>query len=130
MTLLDNMLVGAGRGQPPFRAALYYRVLRHDPHNPDWPERDRFVLCKGHAAPIQYAALAHTGYFPREDLMGLRKIGEQLSKAEAQNQGFIYLVGTNYHVTYNNRLGGEYKRNLWDAYNGCRPYAALTTYIK
>ena len=41
-------------------AALYYRVLRHDPQNPEWPERDRFVLCKGHAAPIQYAALAHT----------------------------------------------------------------------
>lgn len=58
--------------------ALYYRVLRHDPANPDWPERDRFVLCKGHAAPIQYAALAHTGYFPREDLMGLRQIGAHL----------------------------------------------------
>ncbi len=59
-------------------AALYYRVLRHDPENPDWPERDRFVLCKGHAAPIQYAALAHHGYFPLEDLMGLRQIGSQL----------------------------------------------------
>jgi peptide/nickel transport system substrate-binding protein len=59
-----------------------------------------------------------------------RKIGEQLSKAEAQNQGFIYLVGTNYHVTYSSRLGGEYKRNLWDAYNQARPYAHLTTYIK
>ena len=58
--------------------ALYYRVLRHDPDNPDWPERDRFVLCKGHAAPIQYAALAHHGYFPLEDLMGLRQIGAQL----------------------------------------------------
>jgi transketolase len=59
-------------------AALYYRVLRHDPSNPDWPERDRFVLCKGHAAPIQYAALAHHGYFPLEELMGLRQIGAQL----------------------------------------------------
>jgi transketolase len=59
-------------------AALYYRVLRHDPSNPDWAERDRFVLCKGHAAPIQYAALAHHGYFPLEDLMGLRQIGAQL----------------------------------------------------
>jgi transketolase len=59
-------------------AALYYRVLRHDPENPEWPERDRFVLCKGHAAPIQYAALAHHGYFPLEDLMGLRQIGAQL----------------------------------------------------
>src|SRR3954471_16520224 len=59
-------------------AALYYRVLRHDPGAPDWPERDRFVLCKGHAAPIQYAALAHHGYFPLEELMGLRQIGRDL----------------------------------------------------
>jgi transketolase len=58
--------------------ALYHRVMRHDPERPDWPERDRFVLSKGHAAPIQYAALARHGYFPLEDLMGLRKIGAQL----------------------------------------------------
>jgi transketolase len=59
-------------------AALYYRALRHDPRNPEWVERDRFVLCKGHAAPILYAALAHHDYFPLEDLMGLRKIGAHL----------------------------------------------------
>jgi transketolase len=58
--------------------ALYYRVLRHDPKRPAWPERDRFVLAKGHAAPILYAALAEHGYFPVEDLQGLRKIGEHL----------------------------------------------------
>src|SRR6266513_2981924 len=58
--------------------ALYYRVLRHDPERPEWPARDRFVLCKGHAAPIQYAALAQHGYFPLEELMGLRQIGAQL----------------------------------------------------
>jgi transketolase len=59
-------------------AALYYRVLRHDPQRPDWPERDRFVLSKGHAAPILYAALAEHGYFPHSELMGLRKIGAML----------------------------------------------------
>jgi len=59
-------------------AALYYRVLRHDPKRPDWPERDRFVLSKGHAAPILYAALAEHGYFPHSELMGLRKIGAML----------------------------------------------------
>lgn len=59
-------------------AALYQRVLRHDPADPGWAERDRFVLSKGHAAPIQYAALARHGYFPLEDLMSLRKIGAQL----------------------------------------------------
>ena len=50
-------------------AALYYRVLRHDPYCPRWPGRDRFVLSKGHAAPIQYAALARHGYSRSEDLM-------------------------------------------------------------
>jgi transketolase len=59
-------------------AALYYRVLRHDPQRPNWPGRDRFVLSKGHAAPIQYAALARHGYFPMEDLMGLRKLDAHL----------------------------------------------------
>jgi transketolase len=59
-------------------AALYFRVLRHDPKKPNWPERDRFVLSKGHAAPIQYAALAEHGYFPVEDLQGLRQIGSHL----------------------------------------------------
>jgi transketolase len=59
-------------------AALYYRVLRHDPERPRWPGRDRFVLCKGHSAPIQYAALARHGYFPYQDLMGLRKLDAHL----------------------------------------------------
>jgi transketolase len=59
-------------------AALYYRVLRHDPDRPGWPGRDRFVLSKGHAAPIQYAALARHGYFPAADLMGVRKLDAHL----------------------------------------------------
>src|SRR5919109_3616822 len=59
-------------------AAIYYRLLRHDAERPQWPGRDRFVLCKGHAAPIQYAALARNGYFPMEDLMGLRKLDAHL----------------------------------------------------
>jgi transketolase len=58
--------------------ALYFSKMRHDPNNPSWPERDRFVLCKGHAAPAQYVALAHAGYFPREDLMMLRRLGSHL----------------------------------------------------
>ena len=58
--------------------ALYFCKMRHDPANPAWPERDRFVLCKGHAAPAQYVALAEAGYFPKEDLMMLRRLGSHL----------------------------------------------------
>ncbi len=49
-------------------ACLYFRILRIDPSRPDWPDRDRFILSKGHAAPIYYVALAERGFFPRETL--------------------------------------------------------------
>ncbi len=54
--------------------ALYFRVLNHDPNNPKWPERDRFVLSKGHAAPALYAALAECGYLAVDQLLTLRQI--------------------------------------------------------
>jgi transketolase len=54
--------------------ALYFRVLRHNPADPLWPDRDRFILSKGHAAPLLYAALAESGYFPVEQLSTLRQI--------------------------------------------------------
>lgn len=58
--------------------ALYFHAMRHDPENPGWEKRDRFVLSKGHAAPAQYVALAEAGYFPKEDLMMLRRLGSHL----------------------------------------------------
>ncbi|MCA9355421.1 transketolase [Candidatus Kaiserbacteria bacterium] len=57
---------------------LYFGVLKHDPKNPDWEERDRVVLSNGHICPILYATLAHAGYFPVEELMTLRKLGSRL----------------------------------------------------
>ena len=59
-------------------SVLYFRAMRHDPSDPSMPDRDRFVLSKGHAAPILYSALAESGYFPKEDLLGLRKMGSKL----------------------------------------------------
>lgn len=58
--------------------ALYFEAMRIDPQKLDWPERDRFVLSKGHAAPVLYAALAERGYFPVEELQTLRRLGSTL----------------------------------------------------
>lgn len=80
-----EMITEAGSGHPggslssaDILTALYFHVMNIDPKNPKWPERDRFVLSKGHAAPVLYAALAERGYFPKEELMTLRKTGSML----------------------------------------------------
>lgn len=80
-----SMLGTCGSGHPggslsaaDMVAALYFRVMRIDAANPRWPQRDRFVLSKGHAAPVLYAALALKGYFPLEELSTLRRLGSRL----------------------------------------------------
>lgn len=81
-----SMIAEAGSGHPggslsciDILSALYFGgVMNHDPSNPSDPARDRFVMAKGHAAPALYAALAHAGYFPTEELMTLRKLGSRL----------------------------------------------------
>ena len=57
---------------------LYFEKMNIDPHNPTWDERDRFVLGKGHAAPMLYFALAERGFFPKEDLQTLRQLNSHL----------------------------------------------------
>lgn len=57
---------------------LYFHILKHDPKNPTWPERDRLILSNGHICPVLYAAMAHAGYFPVEELQTLRKLGTRL----------------------------------------------------
>ncbi|MBX6377088.1 MAG: transketolase [Clostridia bacterium] len=80
-----RMTAAAGSGHPggslsaaDIVAVLYFDVLRLRPEEPDWPERDRFILCKGHAAPVLYAALAERGFFPVEDLLTLRQLHSHL----------------------------------------------------
>ena len=58
--------------------ALYFRVMRLDPQNPEWPDRDRFILSKGHACPVWYAALAERGYFDKAHLGTLRRLNSIL----------------------------------------------------
>ncbi len=57
---------------------LYFALLKHDPKNPNWEERDRLVLSNGHICPVLYATMAHAGYFPVEELKTLRKFGSRL----------------------------------------------------
>ena len=80
-----KMLVEAGSGHTAgplgmadIFTAMYFHVLNHRPQEPMWPNRDRLVLSNGHITPVRYAAMAHAGYFPREELMTLRKLGSRL----------------------------------------------------
>ena len=80
-----RMIEAAGNGHPggslsiiDILTVLYWKFLKHDPKRPDWPERDRFILSKGHACPALYAVMAHRGYFPAEKLLTLRKLGSPL----------------------------------------------------
>lgn len=58
--------------------ALYFDIMKHDPANPDWPERDILLLSNGHCVPVRYATMAHAGYFPKKELMTLRQLGSRL----------------------------------------------------
>ncbi|MFC1982031.1 transketolase [Chloroflexota bacterium] len=87
--------------------SLYFKVMRHNPVDPYWPDRDRFILSKGHAAPLLYAVLAECGYFPVEELPTLRQLGSRLQghtdctltpgvemSAGSLGQGLSFGIGT------------------------------------
>jgi transketolase len=84
-TTIIDMLVAAGSGHTAgplgmadMFAAFYFYILKHDPKNPEWGERDRLVLSNGHTTPVRYAAMAHAGYFPVAECLTLRKFGSRL----------------------------------------------------
>ncbi|MDD5464870.1 MAG: transketolase [Candidatus Omnitrophica bacterium] len=83
--LIIQMLAKSGSGHPggslsaaDLITALYFNVLRFNPRDPRWPDRDRFHMSKGHCCPLWYAVLAQTGYFPEEKLFTLRQLGSIL----------------------------------------------------
>jgi len=83
--LIVQMLAKAGSGHPggslsatDLITALYFAILRHNSKEPDWPQRDRFHMSKGHCCPLWYAVLAESGYFPIENLWSLRQFGSLL----------------------------------------------------
>jgi len=81
VTMLEH--AGSGHSAGPMGladlvATLYFNVMNIDPQNPEMPDRDIFMLSNGHCAPVQYAAMAERGFFPKEEIMTLRKMGSRL----------------------------------------------------
>lgn len=83
-TIIESLVsAGSGHtagplGMADIFTALYFHILKHDPKNSEWEERDRLVLSNGHICPVQYATMAHAGYFPVEETKTLRKFGTRL----------------------------------------------------
>jgi len=80
-----QMLVSAGSGHTAgplgltdIFTAFYFNILKHNPNEPEWAERDWLILSNGHTAPVRYATMAHVGYFPIEECLTLRKFGSRL----------------------------------------------------
>ncbi len=69
---------GGSLGQADIYTALYFNIMKHDPQNPDWDERDILIQSNGHTCPVRYATMAHAGYFHRDELWTLRKFGSRL----------------------------------------------------
>jgi transketolase len=122
------MIGKAGSGHPggslsavEIVVSLYWNVMRHKPTDPTWKDRDRFILSKGHAAPVLYAALAECGYLPKEELGTLRQIDSRLQghadhcctpgvemSSGSLGQGLSFAVGT--------ALAGKLDKAAWRVY--------------
>ncbi|HVT00863.1 MAG TPA: transketolase [Patescibacteria group bacterium] len=124
--------------------AMYFHVLNHDPKNPTWADRDRLVLSNGHICPIQYVALAMSGYFPVEELKTLRKFGSRLqghphrgalpgieTTSGPLGEGISQSIGMalagkldkkNYHVYCLTSDGEHQEGNTWEAIMAAAKY--------
>ena len=158
--LIIDMLVNAGSGHSAgplgmadIFSAFYFHILKHDPKNPDWPDRDRLILSNGHICPVRYAAMALSGYFPIEELKTLRKINSRLQghphrtalpgvettsgplgEGISQAIGIAYagiLDKKDYHVYCITSDGEHQEGNTWEAYMwlGKNPLPNLTIII-
>lgn len=78
LTAAGSGHIGGSLGLADVFAVLYFSVMKHNPNNPQMPERDKLILSIGHVAPVHYASLAEAGYFPELELLTLRKMGSRL----------------------------------------------------
>ncbi len=124
-----EMTTQAGSGHPSSSwsateivTALYFGgLLRYRPLEPHWPERDRFIMSKGHAAPLLYAALAHAGYFSRDELWRLRQIDSPVQGHPIQNmmpgvEATTGSLGQGLSVGLGHVLGGRLNNHRYRVY--------------
>lgn len=117
--------------------AFYFHILNHRPENPEWEDRDRLILSNGHICPIRYVSMAQSGYFPKEELMTLRKLGTRLqghphrtalpgveTTSGPLGEGLSQAIGIalaakmdnkNYHVYCIASDGEHQEGNIWEA---------------
>jgi len=125
--LIVEMLAEAQSGHPggslsstEIIACLYFDIMRHDSKNPEWPDRDRFHLSKGHCCPALYSALALSGYFPRNELMKLRKLGSILQGHPDKNTPGIEVasgsLGQGLSVALGMSLAAKMDKKDWRVY--------------
>jgi len=125
--LIVQMLAKAGSGHPggslsatDLVTALYFSVMRHNPNHPSSPEDDRFHLSKGHCCPLLYAVLAESGYFPKEELWSLRRLGSILQGHPDRRTPGINVasgsLGQGLSVTVGMSLAGKLDRRDYRVY--------------
>jgi transketolase len=148
--LIIQMLAKAGSGHPggslsstDLITALFFSVLRHNPKDTHWPDRDRFHMSKGHCCPLFYAVLAESGYFPKDQLWTLRQLGSILQghpdrrtpgvevASGSLGQGLSVALGMSlaakidkrdYHVDVLLGDGEIQEGNIWEAAMACSHY--------
>lgn len=124
-----KMLNEAGSGHPggslscvEIMATLYFKVMKHNPKDPQWPDRDRFILSKGHVCPTQYSCLARSGYFPLEELRTLRKCGSRLQGHPGKDKNLPGIeissgsLGQNLSVSSGVALAGKIDKKNYRVY--------------
>jgi len=114
---------GGSLGMADVFTALYFDILNHKTHNPKWEDRDRLVLSIGHIAPLHYTALAHAGYFPKEELLSLRKLGSRLQGHPGRDHGLPGLelsagsLGQGLSVAVGMALAAKHDKKDWRVYS-------------
>ncbi len=115
--------LGGSLGLADVLTTLYFHVLNHKPAEPLWEERDRFILSIGHVAPVLYSTLAHAGYFPKEELLTLRKLGGRLQGHPGREHGLPGIelsagsLGQGLSVSVGLALAAKLDKKNWKVYS-------------